>query len=435
MARLDELEARNTGHLRQFLGGETCAEVRRNWSRAREAARLPCVGILEPIQNTLATDQQLAAMNIYATAELAGESAQGDLVGGVAPGDVIVDLTATFVGVKVCLFDEIPDCGAQRLGEQLGVEAPQELEIEIDLHIEVVKAEVAEIAVEESVVGDLMESLRMRIQKTVIVTEGIPEEALFAQQLAFQPGAGIRFGAAEIEGILDVPLHEAEVDQDVAKHGVGLEHEQVVGYVHVEVIQNAESVQDLRNRVLAVEVSKTALGAVLHAEKDTEQAEFVEDADGLLGDAVGPSLHGDGDSSDTIGAETVADGSETLGCLHRIGEKEIVVLQIEYADAVVVIQVAHFGNDVFDAADPELLPAAPLIPGVNAAKGALAPAAAAGQNAGYGLIEVGVERRALRPRKFVELVRVPNGRVGARVPAEVAITKTGYAAEIIEIFG
>ena len=100
-----------------------------------------------------------------------------------------------------------------------------------------------------------------------------------------------------------------------------------------------------------------------------------------------------------------------------------------------VIQVAQFGDDAVDAADPKLLPAAPLIPGVNAAEGALAPATAASQNAGYGLIEVGVERSALRPRKFVELVRVADGRVGARAPASVAIAKTGYAVEVIEIIG
>ena len=98
----------------------------------------------------------------------------------------------------------------------------------------------------------------------------------------------------------------------------GFEHEQVVGDVDVEVVQNAEGVQNLRNGILAVEVSETILGAVLHAEKDTEKAEFVEDADGLFGNAVGSSLHGDGDSSDTIAAKSVADGSETLGRLRRI---------------------------------------------------------------------------------------------------------------------
>ena len=161
-------------------------------------------------------------MEIDAGTELAGEGAQGDLVGGVAPGDVIVDLAAALVSVKVSLFDEISDCGAQRLGEEFGVEAPQELEVEVDLHIEVMEAEVAEIAVEEGVVGDLMKSFRAGIQKAVIVTEGVTEETPFAQQLAFQSGAGIRFRTAEIEGILGVSLHEAEVDQDVVEHSVGV---------------------------------------------------------------------------------------------------------------------------------------------------------------------------------------------------------------------
>ena len=100
-----------------------------------------------------------------------------------------------------------------------------------------------------------------------------------------------------------------------------------------------------------------------------------------------------------------------------------------------MIQVAQFGDDAVNAADPELLPAAPFIPGVNAAEGAFAPAAAAGQNAGYWLVEVGVESCALRPRKFVELVRVADSRVGAHAAVGIAIAKSGHAVEVIEILG
>ena len=46
---LGELEARNAGHGRPLLGGETGAGVRRDWSRTGKAGSLPCIGILEPV--------------------------------------------------------------------------------------------------------------------------------------------------------------------------------------------------------------------------------------------------------------------------------------------------------------------------------------------------------------------------------------------------
>ena len=48
------------------------------------------------------------------------------------------------------------------------------------------------------------------------------------------------------------------------------------------------------------------------------------------------------------------------------------------------IERLHFGDDVFNAPDPEFFPAALLVPCVDAAKGTVAPAASAAEKTGDG---------------------------------------------------
>ena len=96
------------------------------------------------------------------------------------------------------------------------MEAPQQLEVEVHLHVEVVQAEVAEVAIEERVVGDLMEGLAARVPEPVVVAEVVAEQAVLRDQLRLQSGARVGLGAAEVGGILDVALHEPQVERRIS---------------------------------------------------------------------------------------------------------------------------------------------------------------------------------------------------------------------------
>ncbi len=260
------------------------------WGLPRKPGRLAGVRVFNPVQHAFATGEQIGAAEVHVVAHAAGEGAQGGGVARIAVHQEVVDPAEPPVGVQVCLFDEASHAGAQCLAQRVGIEPAQQLKVEVDLHIEVVQAEVAEVAVEEGIVGDLVERLRSRIFQTVVIAEGIAEQTSFRHQLGFQPGTRIGLGTAEVEGVLDVAPHEAQIDQNIVHRRIRLEHQQVVGHVDAEVVQDAERVQYLGERVLAIQVAEAVFGGVFHAKKDAEQAEPVEDAYGLLGYAVGRAL-------------------------------------------------------------------------------------------------------------------------------------------------
>ena len=187
--------------------------------RARPSAR---VGSLKPVQDTLPALEQLGAPLIHALTHLAREPIQPRLIRGVGFDHKIIDGTETLISVEIRELDEIADGAAERLREQLGMETPQQLEIEIHLHIEIVKTVVAEIAVEKRVIGDLVEGLGSRICKAVVEAKIIAEQPTFGDKFGFQPGPRICLGAAEIEGVFNVPFDEAEIDQDLIESGLRL---------------------------------------------------------------------------------------------------------------------------------------------------------------------------------------------------------------------
>jgi len=56
-----------------------------------------------------------------------------------------------------------------------------------------------------------------------------------------------------------------------------------------------------------------------------------------------------------------------------------------------IIELFHLGYNVVYAPYAKLLSPHPVIPGIDAAEGAVSPAAPAGEDAGYGLAKVTVE--------------------------------------------
>src|SRR5271165_2698662 len=115
------------------------------------------------------------------------------------------------------------------------MEPAQQLEAKVNLHVEIMKSIIAEIAIKERVVGDLVKCLGLRVFQAIVKAEVIAQKPPFGHELRVQTGSGVGFGATEIERVLDVPFHESEVQQDVVQNGVGLEHQQIVGDMHVEV--------------------------------------------------------------------------------------------------------------------------------------------------------------------------------------------------------
>ena len=84
-----------------------------------------------------------------------------------------------------------------------------------------------------------------------------------------------------------------------------------------------------------------------------------------------------------------------------MGMEEVVIVKVKNPDAMTEIQFLHFGGQVLDAAQSELLPAALLIPGIDAAKGAVAIAAATAQDVGNGLAKVVLKGGAFGKRKGI----------------------------------
>src|ERR1039458_9338523 len=114
---------------------------------------------------------------VHVFAHLPCETTDHDLLGRVGRRREVVNAAEALVGIQVRLLDEGAHGAAQRLGQHLGMEAPQQLEVEVYLHVEVVQPEVAEVAVEEGVVGDLVEGLAARIAKPVVETEVVAQQA------------------------------------------------------------------------------------------------------------------------------------------------------------------------------------------------------------------------------------------------------------------
>jgi hypothetical protein len=66
------------------------------------------------------------------------------------------------------------------------------------------------------------------------------------------------------------------------------------------------------------------------------------------------------------------------------GKEEVVILHVEDPHAVLEIELLHLSDHILHGADSELPPASLLIPGVDAAKGAVTPTSPARQEAGDG---------------------------------------------------
>ena len=59
----------------------------------------------------------------------------------------------------------------------------------------------------------------------------------------------------KLNGIIQMPLHEPQIDQQVVHDRIRLEHQQIEGQMHIEVVQDLQSIQGLINGLLAVEVT------------------------------------------------------------------------------------------------------------------------------------------------------------------------------------
>ena len=90
--------------------------------------------------------------------------------------------------------------------------------------------------------------------------------------------------------------------------------------------------------------------------------------------------------------------------LRLFGQEEVVILEVEYAHAVSVVELLHLRHYIVDASYPELHSTHAIIPGIDAAKGAVSPAAPAGENAGDGFAKVRVEGGALGKRQRIQII-------------------------------
>src|SRR5271165_6082725 len=156
------------------------------------------------------------------------------------------------------------------------MEPAQQLEAKVNLHVEIMKSIIAEIAIKERVVGDLVKCLGLGVFQAIVKAEVIAQKPPFGNEFRLQPGSGVGFGTTEIERVLDVPFHESEVDQDVVQNRVGLEHEQVVGDMDVKVVENLQRPQDLVARAFPVEVAESVFRVVLDAQKHAEKPQLVQ---------------------------------------------------------------------------------------------------------------------------------------------------------------
>ena len=138
------------------------------------------------------------------------------------------------VGVEIGLSHEVLRGGAQALGQDLGVEAPRQLEDEVNLHIEVVQPATAEVPFGERKVGDRVKHFGVRVHDPVVVAEIIPKQHSFGRQLVGERSARIGFGPTEVERIICVALEEAQVGENLRQLGARLKHQQVEGNVQVE---------------------------------------------------------------------------------------------------------------------------------------------------------------------------------------------------------
>src|SRR5271165_3427359 len=152
-------------------------------------------------------------------------------------------------------------------------------------------------------------------------------------------------------------------------------------------------------------------------------------------DAVGTRLDGDGDLADALATQSCAYSIEALRRLDGIGQEEVVILEVEDANAVAMVQLAHLGDDAGNAAIAKLLTSATLVPRIDAAKRTLTPASPAGQNAGDGLVEVAMEDGAFRPGQIVQMIRIFGARIGQGPAVSATIAEAGNPIERIKVGG
>ena len=108
--------------------------------------------------------------------------------------------------------------------------------------------------------------------------------------------------------------------------------------------------------------------------------------------------------------------------------EEVVVMEIKNSDAMTKIELLHFGHQVFDAAQPEFLAPALFIPGIDAAKGAIAIAAAAAQDVGDGLAKIILKGGAFRKWKGIQIFGIAGGWINTYATRPIC----GNTARVLE---
>ena len=216
------------------------------------------------------------------------------------------------------------------------------------------ESEVIEITIEKSVVGNLVKRFNLRVLDAVVKAEIVADQNAVFSELPLQPCGGVRFCPAEVERVVDVPLHEPEIDQDVIHGCVRLEHEQVVGNMNIEVVQDLQCVLDCLKGTFSIEVAQASFRGIFHAEKYPEYPQVVQYAHCLAIDTVRAGLDCDGNILDPLSPQPGAQFNKARQGLFRILQEKVVILEVEDPHTVGVIKLLHLGNDVGYAPDAEL---------------------------------------------------------------------------------
>ena len=183
--------------------------------------------------------------------------------------------------------------------------------------------------------------------------------------------------------------------------------------MNVEIVEDVQRIEDLGHRVLAVQVAEPVLGRVLDPEEDAEEPELVEDR------AIDSSVMLSGRPLTAIAMPPTPSSSQAVRAAARkraaafsgSGRKKLsswkLKMRTPWSKYSCFISATMFST----LRMRNFLPPPRSIPGVDAAERALAPAAAAGEDAGDRLVEVAMEGRALGERQGIEVVRVTERRI------------------------
>src|SRR5579864_5731620 len=108
---------------------------------------------------------------------------------------------------------------------------------------------------------------------------------------------------------------------------------------------------------------------------------------------------------DALPSEACSQRHEALDGLIRVGQEKVVVLNVEDANALMVVELCHLGYYAPHTAYAEFFAAAAQVPGIDATEGAVPPTTPTGEQAGDWFVVIGVECGALRKGQDVQIIR------------------------------